>query len=48
MLFVKYISDVWKDHYEVYRKQYGDDDIRIRRKLERERFVLPFAEIEES
>src|SRR6185369_14383999 len=32
-------------HYEVYRKQYGDDDTRIRRKLERERFVLPFAEL---
>jgi type I restriction enzyme M protein len=45
MLFVKYISDVWKDHYEGYRKQYGDDDVRIRRKLERERFVLPFAEL---
>lgn len=41
MLFVKYISDVWNDHYEEYRKQYGDDDTRIRRKLERERFVLP-------
>jgi len=40
-LFLKYISDIWKDHYEEYRKQYGDDDIRIRRKLERERFVLP-------
>ena len=45
MLFVKYISDVWKDHYEEYRQQYGDDDARIRRKLERERFVLPFAEL---
>lgn len=45
MLFVKYISDVWKDHYERYRKQYGDDDARIRRRLERERFVLPFAEL---
>lgn len=41
MLFVKYISDVWKDHYEEYRKQYGDDDVRIRRKLARERFILP-------
>ncbi len=41
MLFLKYISDVWKDHYEDYRKQYGDDDVRIRRKLERERFILP-------
>ena len=41
MLFVKYISDVWLDHYEEYRKQFGDDDLRIRRKMERERFVLP-------
>jgi len=44
MLFLKYISDVWRDHYEEYKKQYGDDDERIRRKLERERFVLPMAE----
>ena len=41
MLFLKYISDVWKDHYEEYCKQYGDDDVRIRRKLGRERFILP-------
>lgn len=41
MLFLKYISDVWKYHYEEYRKQHGDDDVRIRRKLERERFILP-------
>lgn len=40
-LFLKYISDVWNDHYEEYQKQYGDDDVRIRRKLERERFLLP-------
>lgn len=45
MLFVKYISDTWKSHYEEYRQQYGDDDARIRRKLKRERFVLPFAEL---
>ncbi|MBE0598667.1 MAG: type I restriction-modification system subunit M [Desulfuromonadales bacterium] len=48
MLFVKYISDVWKDHYQAYRKQYGDDDARIRRKLERERFVLPMAELKDN
>lgn len=44
MLFLKYISDLWHDHYEVYRQQYGDDDERIRRKLDRERFTLPFVE----
>ena len=41
MLFVKYISDVWADHYDEYQKQYGDDEERILRKLKRERFVLP-------
>ena len=45
MLFVKYISDVWKGHYKEYQRQYGDDDARIRRKLQRERFVLPHAEL---
>lgn len=41
MLFLKYISDLWNDHIENYRKQYGDDEVRIRRRLERERFILP-------
>ena len=41
MLFLKYISDLWNDHLEAYRKQYGEDEARIRRRLERERFVLP-------
>lgn len=40
MLFLKYLSDVWKDHYEEYKKQYGDDEVRIKRRLERERFIL--------
>ena len=41
MLFLKYISDVWKNHYEEYQKRYGDNDERIRRRLRNERFVLP-------
>lgn len=41
ILFLKYISDAWRDHYENYSKQHGDDEERIRRKLDRERFVLP-------
>lgn len=41
ILFLKYISDVWKDHYENYSKQYGDDEERIYRKLDKKRFVLP-------
>ncbi len=48
MLFLKYISDVWEDHYEEYKKQYGDDDKRIRRRLERERFVLPIVTLKEK
>lgn len=41
MLFVKYISDVWQDHYDDLKKQFGDDEERIRRRLERDRFVMP-------
>jgi len=48
MLFLKYISDVWKDHYDKYKTQYGNDDTRIHRKLERERFVLPYVEFKNT
>ena len=24
MLFLKYISDVWQDHYETYKREHGD------------------------
>ncbi|MFA5952013.1 MAG: type I restriction-modification system subunit M [Hyphomicrobium sp.] len=41
MLFLKYISDHWNAHVEDYKKQFGGDDVRIRRRLERERFILP-------
>ncbi|MCA3394134.1 MAG: type I restriction-modification system subunit M [Roseomonas sp.] len=41
MLFLKYISDLWNDHLQTYRKQFGGDETRIRRRLERERFILP-------
>ncbi|MBD2248245.1 type I restriction-modification system subunit M [Nostoc sp. FACHB-888] len=41
MLFVKYVSDVWTEHYEKLKEKYGDDRERILRRLERERFVLP-------
>ena len=48
ILFLRYISDVWQDHYDTYKKEYGDDDERIRRKLERERFVLPVIKLTEE
>ena len=40
MLFVKYVSDVWHDHYEQYKAQFGDDVERVRRRIKYERFVL--------
>ncbi|MDR3379949.1 type I restriction-modification system subunit M [Cupriavidus basilensis] len=48
MLFLKYISDLWNDHYTEYQKQYGKDDERIRRKLDRERFALPNVELKDT
>jgi len=41
MLFLKYISDVWQEHYDELRQRHGDDERRIRRQLQYERFVLP-------
>lgn len=41
MLFIKYISDVWQDHYDHLKTQFGDDEERIKRRLERDRFVMP-------
>lgn len=40
-LFLKYLSDVWKDKTEEYKTKYKGDKDRIKRALERERFVLP-------
>lgn len=41
MLFLKYISDVWQDHYDEYKKQYGDEPELINEMMKNERFVLP-------
>ncbi|MFN5430854.1 MAG: type I restriction-modification system subunit M [Cyclobacteriaceae bacterium] len=40
-MFVKYLSDVWKDKQKEYEEQYGKDKELISRKMKRERFVLP-------
>lgn len=40
-LFLKYLSDLWRDKKEQYQKEHGNDPVRIKRKMERERFVLP-------
>lgn len=41
MLFLKYISDVWQDHYEQYKTEHGDHPELIEELLKNERFVLP-------
>lgn len=41
MLFVKYLSDVWQDHWEEYQKEHGDHPDLIRELMKNERFVLP-------
>ena len=41
MLFLKYISDVWQDHYDRYKKDHGDHPDLIEELLKNERFVLP-------
>lgn len=40
-LFLKYLSDVWKDKKEEYSVKYKGDKERVKRALDRERFVLP-------
>ncbi|MBC2606089.1 type I restriction-modification system subunit M [Pelagicoccus albus] len=41
MLFLKYISDVWQDHYDEYAKEHGDEPDLIEALMETERFKLP-------
>lgn len=41
MLFVKYVSDVWKDKKAFYTERYKGDTIRVERALANERFKLP-------
>jgi type I restriction enzyme M protein len=41
LLFLKYISDVWQDHYDDYKKKYGDKPALIEEMMKNERFVLP-------
>ncbi|KAE8438449.1 type I restriction-modification system subunit M [Vreelandella piezotolerans] len=41
MLFVKYLSDVYQDHYDNYVTEYGDTPELIEELMKNERFVLP-------
>lgn len=41
LLFVKYLSDVWKEKGNQYRLKYPNDEKMVERQLRRERFLLP-------
>lgn len=41
LLFVKYLSDVWKEKANVLREKYPDNEEMVKRQLRRERFILP-------
>lgn len=41
MLFIKYMSDLWKDKREAYEQKYKGDKGRVERAMGRERFVVP-------
>lgn len=40
MLFLKYVSDVWKEHRAEFEKRYPDDPEMVARQMKRERFIL--------
>ena len=41
MLFLKYISDVWEEKYDKIAREYRGNKERIKRRLRKERFVVP-------
>jgi type I restriction enzyme M protein len=41
MLFVKYVSDVWKDKRRIYDEKYKGDEVRVQRAMRNERFQVP-------
>ena len=48
MLFIKYLSDLWRDKREQYHERYQGDKIRIERALSRERFIMPRVELKDQ
>jgi len=41
MLFLKYISDVWREDYERFQAEFPDSPERVARKMQFERFLIP-------
>jgi type I restriction enzyme M protein len=48
ILFLKYISDVRRKHVEEFRREFGGDELRIQRRLDRERFKLSMVELKDA
>ena len=48
MLFVKYLSDIHKSKAAEFEKKYKGDKVRIKRALDRERFIIPSIEIRDN
>ena len=48
MLFIKYLTDLWKDRQEHYRHRYQGDERRIERALSRERFIMPIVRLRDK
>ena len=47
-LFLKYMSDVWKEHREAFMEEFNGDETRVNRRLSRERFILPHVELKDE
>ncbi|MBW1694173.1 MAG: type I restriction-modification system subunit M N-terminal domain-containing protein, partial [Deltaproteobacteria bacterium] len=45
MLFVKYLSDIHKSRRAELEEKYQSDPVRMRRALDRARFIIPTIEI---
>ena len=48
MLFIKYLTDLWKDKQEHYRHRYQGDERRVERALRRERFIMPMVRLRDQ
>ena len=46
-LFIKYMSDLWKDKREQYLARYKGNEERVERALSRERFIMPVVELKD-
>ncbi len=48
MLFIKYMSDLWQDKHDDYMRRYKGDKQRVKRALDRERFIMPVVKLKDK